>query len=1093
MNKRFSISKGILSLMIMLVAVIALVACEGGNNNQKLVDEAYNALQVAFQSGDSSTSVTKNVTFPPSVGEVTITWVSSNTAVISNTGVVTRGQSDTVVSITATLKLGDVEETKVFTLTVKAAPVVIDPVDALNAITITGSALTFDAGTQIYTTTANVSLPTVSQTLAVTWSSTNPSVVSTTGVVVRPAWNTADSTVILTATIGDETRDFAIRVLAITEKPDSAKLSDAFNSLLLAGIGNGVATDLVLPLVVGTEGVTVTWSSSNTDVIANDGKVTRQQDQVMVTLTATLTIGSETIDKEFEVVVLPFAEYVYVDGIQEAIQLSIANRALTPTVDTYVKIEGVTVVGVSGDGYMIYDGANLLFVFTNSAPAATIKAGDVYDITGFVDYYFGSWQLNGTRNTEMPTILAASDEPAAVLEPTALTGSLKTYIDTLPITYTQEAGFPYAYLQVEAKVRVQGTGNYDVFFVDLDYNGANINSAANSPHTDNALMVYYKSNIADVRLFDGAKVTINLFLYSYRTDRTIFTVIFTGTAEDIEILPMSDQEAVAGAKAAATSAVNTQFLANATLTLPTEAFDATIAWASDDEATINPTTGAVTVTEGEYKTVTLTATITKGSVSDELVVVVKVGIPPVSSIQTVIDADVNSTYYRVKGTVTASEYYRTYFIQSGDEGIAIYTSNAGMLATLKANVGKEVEVIGSRAAFSGLRQMSPVQITAVGEGEVIVALNADAVELSAEAMLPFQGRLVTLTELVVSNRAVDNFNNVTLTLTQALTGKTVQMKWDSRVALSTEAQALLDSLVVDVVINLTSVLAWNNNPYFYFTDTTIATVVTLSDASKVQMDAAALTQPTSLAEAGSLVLPSEGANGSSIVWTTDSDLVDLVAKTITVPAEGQVTVTLTATVSLNGETQVVNFEIKVGTFVATVFRTYTFGTVAKTGYAAGNVTWTESFGDQTLAKDRVQINVSNFDPHSTMGAVLVLAPITTVKESYITFDFTAFETLEQISFEYATWSGASFTSLSALEGGILGLQVYNTATSSWDFVEYAAGQTNLLGSISSTAYNTATFNVNGAGMYRIAYNQPNANSTTNTAFAVTVDNLALKG
>ena len=151
-TKRFSIAKGIVSLMIMLVAVIARVAC-GGNNDQKLVDEALDAIAITYQTGDTDQTITKNITLPTTSGTVTVTWTSSNTAVISNTGVVTRGEADTVVSLTATLTLGDVSETKVFTVKVLAAPVVIDPADALAALAITGDSLEYNETTQRYSTT----------------------------------------------------------------------------------------------------------------------------------------------------------------------------------------------------------------------------------------------------------------------------------------------------------------------------------------------------------------------------------------------------------------------------------------------------------------------------------------------------------------------------------------------------------------------------------------------------------------------------------------------------------------------------------------------------------------------------------------------------------------------------------------------------------------------------------------------------------------------------------------------------------------------------------------------------------------------------
>lgn len=919
-TKRFSFTKGIVALVLTLVAILGLVACETpANPDKEAVEAALDQVALVYGQGDSASSVTRNVTLPSALGEITITWVSSNTAVISNAGVVTRPNADTVVTLTATLTLREVSDTKVFSLTVKAAEAAATPEEALAALQIFSSTLVYNESTGRYTTTTDLFLPTRSMKLDITWSSPNTAVINTAGKVVRPAWGQSDQTVILVASVGDATREFIITVPAINVKPNNIAVAEAKDALLLAGIGNGVAADLVLPTTVGSDGVTVTWSSSNPDVIGNDGKVNRQPENVTVTLTATLTKGTSSDTKTFDVVVLSFAPYTEVASIQAAIALSIANRQLSPAPDTYAKIEAVTVVGISGDGYMIYDGASLLFVFTSGTPAASIKVGDVYDITGFVDYYFGSWQFNGTKSAEMPTILKASTEPAKVLEPAALPGTIVQYVASLPTTYTQTAPFPYAYVEFEGKVRVQGTGNYDVFLVDFNYAGSGINSNANSPHTTDALMIYYKSNIDALRQFDGLKVKFSAFLYSYRTDRTIFTFIFTGVAADIEVLPLTDQETVDAAKVQAIAGLPAIQQTATTLTLPTDLLGTTIVWTSSDNAIINPTTGVVTPVEGSQVSVTLTATITKGEASGVQTFVVKVGILPLSTIEQLIAAAVNSTLYRVQGTVTASEYQNTYFIQSGNHGIAIFTSNAALEAVLQANLGKNVEVTGTRSVFNNMRQIAPTEIKALGTTGEITAVNVDSVALNATDMLPYQGRLVTLTQLKVTNRAIDGNNNVTLTLTQLATGLTVQMKWDSRVALNSAATTLLAGLTVDKIVAVTTPMAWNNNPYLYFTDSTIVVEEALTDATKAAADKVALTIALTHEVATTVVLPATGVNGSTIVWSSsNSALFDVTTGAVVMPESGQVTVQLTATISSNGATEQKVFDVKLGVAPAAV-------------------------------------------------------------------------------------------------------------------------------------------------------------------------------
>ena len=65
---------------------------------------------------------------------------------------------------------------------------------------------------------------------------------------------------------------------------------------------DSVTKDLTLPNM-GEWGSFITWESSNADVITNDGKVTRPNEDTEVTLTATIAKGEATDTKEFTVTV----------------------------------------------------------------------------------------------------------------------------------------------------------------------------------------------------------------------------------------------------------------------------------------------------------------------------------------------------------------------------------------------------------------------------------------------------------------------------------------------------------------------------------------------------------------------------------------------------------------------------------------------------------------------------------------------------------------------------------------------------------------------------------------------------------------------
>jgi len=908
MNKRFTLTK-VLSLLVILFTAVALIGCtpeEVANLDQTVVDEAIANVAVTYGTGDTALTVTQNLTLPTSVGTVTITWASGNTAVISNAGVVTRQATDTNVTLTATLTLNEATATKQFTLKVLAAPVVIDVEEAVAAIQIF-----FATGDTASAVTQDLILPVASRTLVITWTTTNAAVINEFGNVTRPAYGASNETVIVTATIEEETKEFVITVLAVTVKPVSLILEEARAGLLLAGTGSGVAANLTLPTTAGSEGATVTWTSDTPESISNDGVVVRQPENVTVILTATLGYPGSTltVTKEFEVVVLAFAEFTEVSTIAAALLMDELS---------YVKIPEVTVVALTTDGYMIYDGATLLFVYTGGAPAANVVVGTVFEITGMVDFYNGSMQLNATADANKPVILVELEEATPdVLAPTVITTSVSDYIATLPAynattpAYTIESPLVYQYITISGKIRVQPTsdGNYNTFIVNTGYTGADINSAANSPYTTNALMIYYKSNKAAIEAYDGLDVTLNVYLYALRTDRTIYTVIYTGTIEEVQT-SLDDAGIVAVVKGSLATKFVNAYEAAATLSLPTLYLGTTIVWDTASEL-LNVATGALTLPATGQVDVTLNATLTRNAATDTFTVTFKVGELPVLTIAEAIAAAVGSRV-RTVGIVTASEYQNTYFIQDATGGIAIYTGTAALEALLQGALGKEVEVFGSRAVYSNMRQITPTVINVLETAVIPTPVNVDAVALNAVDMLPYQGQLISMTQLLVTARTVDSYGNVVLTLKKISENKTITMKWDSRVVLSTEAAAILAGVAVDDVINVTNPLAWANNPYLYFTSSTILTETTLTDASKVSLDAFAIVVPASVLENSTLTLPATGLQGSTIVWATSNDTVITAAGVVTVPAGAQATVTLTATLTLGTEVKEVPFVVVVG-------------------------------------------------------------------------------------------------------------------------------------------------------------------------------------
>ncbi|MDQ0677618.1 beta-xylosidase [Arthrobacter pascens] len=158
--------------------------------------------------GDLS-AVTGSLSLPATgVNGSTLTWASSDPAVISPTGVVTRPNATkgpATVTLTATLTRGEASGTKTFTATVLPAESDEEKLAAATA------ALTLPAVDDVR---GNITLPPTSGQAAVTWQSSSP-IIDTSGIVNRP---TADTDVVLTATLkvgaASGTKQFTAQVKA---------------------------------------------------------------------------------------------------------------------------------------------------------------------------------------------------------------------------------------------------------------------------------------------------------------------------------------------------------------------------------------------------------------------------------------------------------------------------------------------------------------------------------------------------------------------------------------------------------------------------------------------------------------------------------------------------------------------------------------------------------------------------------------------------------------------------------------------------------------------------------------------------------------
>lgn len=277
--------------------------------------------------GDALLEITNDITLPTTgvTYASTITWESNNTALLSNTGEVTRPSYTTggkLVTIVGTIINGSATDTIEMVLGIKHLDMAGDEMiaDAQNR-------LDFDdikgSNTAMDNIVSNLSLPSNlivenGSNVLIKWESTPSALIDSNGMIHAPSFTDGNAMVILKAIIGVPSSDNPSEF-------DSAfaTVSKEFNLVIVAGdmtddeavalakedltLGNtsSVMGDLTLP-TSGLHGTTITYSSNNPTVVSNTGVVTRPNfgdGDATVILTATISKNGVSETKEFMVIV----------------------------------------------------------------------------------------------------------------------------------------------------------------------------------------------------------------------------------------------------------------------------------------------------------------------------------------------------------------------------------------------------------------------------------------------------------------------------------------------------------------------------------------------------------------------------------------------------------------------------------------------------------------------------------------------------------------------------------------------------------------------------------------------------------------------
>jgi hypothetical protein len=272
------------------------------------------ALDIGYRTGDSSSSVTGPLTLT-TTGKYgsAVTWISGSPAIISNDGkTVVRpaaGSGDVTVTLTAILSNNGIQDVKTFQVLVKQQLTDAQKIAADKAALAVG----FLTGDSAASVTHPITLPTTGANgTLITWTSSNPAIVSNDGKVVnRPANGSGDASVVMTAVLTyNGLSDVKTFPLTVKQQLTDAQKVAADKAALAIGFSTNdsaysVTGPLTLP-TVGWNGSTILWISGNEAIISNDGKTVVRPtgtSDVSVTLTAVIMSGSSVDTRSFTVIV----------------------------------------------------------------------------------------------------------------------------------------------------------------------------------------------------------------------------------------------------------------------------------------------------------------------------------------------------------------------------------------------------------------------------------------------------------------------------------------------------------------------------------------------------------------------------------------------------------------------------------------------------------------------------------------------------------------------------------------------------------------------------------------------------------------------
>ncbi|HHW79302.1 MAG TPA: hypothetical protein GX742_00710 [Acholeplasmataceae bacterium] len=473
-----------------------------------------------------------------------------------------------------------------------------------------------------------------------------------------------------------------------TKKNLEENLEQSTNGLrALIDNPEAVVQDFVLPTKL-MHGVEVEWTVDENDFLAigtinSDNTVTinvtrpeKNEGDFTITLKANLTLNDESLKEpltsnwSIPITILEEGNLINVRGTVENIEL---NAEL----NDWVKLDRVTVLGVTDDYIYVGDQTGFLLIDVRDNATSAIRRGETYTIQGRYSINENNQiVLQNGDNINISFVQSTGDKTTKAAELLDIldvtTIEVPTESNPLDLKLFELTGF----LNVETNEE----GLTTTYFVsETDYDFANETIAK-----DQAVIVETANNI-DINRFENEKLTFKAFLTNFNEEENSWTIMFMGDLTEINGAPLTVEEQLKKATAEFVARANISEVYEYSQVINMfkkydidtyhytreEAFgltenqriqyrvfnDVEVTWGTNREDSINPDNGAITLLVEKVEDVIITAKLNaEGFEPVEFEFLVKVGSLG-STTKLDLDNEVNITLYSFMRNVTGTELF----------------------------------------------------------------------------------------------------------------------------------------------------------------------------------------------------------------------------------------------------------------------------------------------------------------------------------------------------------------------------------------------------------------------------------------------------